>query len=203
VSLPLLECGVARRPRPGNAESGDRHLVEPTPSGVLVAVVDGLGHGREAGAVATLAVATLERFAHEPLDSLFERCHRSLEGTRGVVMSAARFDRLEGTMTWLGVGNVEGVLLRAARTAGPARERLLPSRGVVGGSSAALRAATVPVGRGDTLILATDGLDGGFADLAAPSDHPPQRLADRLLGLYGRAEDDALVLVARYAGPGE
>jgi len=57
----------------------------------------------------------------------------------------------------------------------------------------------LPVSPGDTLILATDGVRGGYLDLVAVSD-PPQQLADQLLAEYGRGTDDALVLVARYLG---
>ena len=42
---PWIEWGVATRALPGQAESGDRHLVQRFPDGVLAAVVDGLGHG--------------------------------------------------------------------------------------------------------------------------------------------------------------
>ena len=44
----LIEWGVATLALPGEAQSGDRHLVKPVGSTVLVAVVDGLGHGAEA-----------------------------------------------------------------------------------------------------------------------------------------------------------
>src|SRR5256885_6028210 len=85
----LIEWGVASLALPGEAESGDRHLVKPVGTGVLVAVVDGLGHGAEAAAAAQAAVAALERHATESPVPLIERCHRALQGTRGVVMSVA------------------------------------------------------------------------------------------------------------------
>src|SRR5216684_973838 len=49
---PLIEWGVATLALPGEAQSGDRHLVKPVGSSVLVAVVDGLGHGAEAATAA-------------------------------------------------------------------------------------------------------------------------------------------------------
>src|SRR2546427_4142817 len=78
----LIEWGVASLALPGEAESGDRHLVKPVGTGVLVAVVDGLGHGAEAAAAAQAAVAALERHATESPVPLIERCHRALQGTR-------------------------------------------------------------------------------------------------------------------------
>src|SRR5205823_2688246 len=133
-----------------------------TQDGALVAVVDGLGHGAEAADAAKAALRSLERHAHEPILPLIRNCHRSLAGTRGVVMSVAVFDARAETVTWVGVGNVEGVLLRAQATTILGRESLLLRGGVVGGHLPALAAALIPVSRGDALIFATDGIRSDF-----------------------------------------
>ena len=196
---PLIEWGVAARPLQGEAASGDLHVVQALSNGVLVAAVDGLGHGPEAAAAARSAVLTLEGYAHEPVISLIKRCHESLTRTRGVVMSLASFNALDNTMTWLGVGNVEGALLRADDTASPARESILLRGGVVGYQLPALHASILLVTRGDVLILATDGIRGGFAEDVTLSD-PPQQIAEQILARRASGTDDALVLVARYLG---
>jgi GTP cyclohydrolase III len=61
----LIDWAVATLALPGEAESGDLHLVTSVASGVLVAVADGLGHGVEAATAARAAVTALERHAHE------------------------------------------------------------------------------------------------------------------------------------------
>ena len=58
MAMPF-EWGLAARALHGQAESGDLHLVAPFAGGVLIAAVDGLGHGSEAAAAARVAVATL------------------------------------------------------------------------------------------------------------------------------------------------
>src|SRR2546425_10541347 len=85
----LIEWGVASLALPGEAESGDRHLVKPVGTGVLVAVVDGLGHGAEAASAAKAAVAALERHAAETPAPLLERAPPALKGTRRAVRSGA------------------------------------------------------------------------------------------------------------------
>src|SRR5260370_27692776 len=95
----LIEWGVATLAHPGEAQSGDRHLVKPVGTSVLVAVVDGLGHGTEAATAAQAAVAALERHATESPVPLIERCHRALHGTRGAVMSAAVLGRPDRSRT--------------------------------------------------------------------------------------------------------
>ena len=114
-------------------------------------------------------------------------------------MSLALFCAAGDRMSWLGIGNVEGVLLRAAQGPKPMAETLLLRGGVVGHSLPPLRASTLTAGRGDLLVLATDGVKPGFARGVTPSD-PVQRLAESILGRFGNDKDDGLVLVARYRG---
>jgi hypothetical protein len=199
AASPFIECGVALRQFSGQDESGDGYLVESHPDGVLVAVVDGLGHGPKAAEVTNVAIAVLEGNADKPLDFLFERCHRELAGTRGVVMSLASFSLRDGRMTWAGVGNVTGLLLRADSQAERARETLLPRGGVVGYRLPSLYPVVISVAPGDALIFATDGLRSGFTE-DVPLKDAPQQIAEHILEHYGRGTDDALVLVARYLG---
>src|SRR5204862_2676535 len=129
----LIEWGVATLALPGETQSGDRHLVKPVGSTVLVAVVDGLGHGAEAATAAQAAVAALERHATESPVPLIQRCHRALQGTRGAVMSVAVFARPERSMTWLGPADVEGLLLcgDGAPPTASTRPSLVKSSGIV------------------------------------------------------------------------
>src|SRR6266568_1077231 len=137
-TAPLLHWGVATLALAGQRESGDLHLVKPVDGGAVVAVVDGLGHGEEAAFAAKTAVRTLERYVHEPTLSVLQRCHEALKGTRGVVLSLASFDATRGTMTWLGVGNVEGVLQHADWSERSARATLVTRGGIVGADTGVL-----------------------------------------------------------------
>jgi phosphoserine phosphatase RsbX len=201
VSAPLIEYGVAAAMLGGQSTSGDRHMVKPFADGVLVAVVDGLGHGEQAATAADLAVRTLETYAHLPLVSLVTRCHDILRHSRGAVMSLASFSARDCTLTWLGVGNVEGVLLRGTARGLPGQESLLLRAGLLGKQLPRLSAATVPVSTGDILILASDGMKSDFASDVNISGRA-QTIADRILARHAKATDDALVFVSRYLGDG-
>jgi phosphoserine phosphatase RsbX len=199
ISEPLVDCGVAKFILPGQGESGDRHLVCRAGKGILIAALDGIGHGEEAANAAEAAISILKANAEQPVISIVERCHEKLRSTRGVVMSLAFIDLEHGMMTWLGIGNVPGVLMRAGAQKGSAQEVLLLRGGVVGSQLPALQAAVLPVAKGDTLAFATDGIRGEFVeDLSALES--TQRAADRILKQYGRGNDDALVLVVRLTG---
>jgi negative regulator of sigma-B (phosphoserine phosphatase) len=196
-----IEWGVASRALPGQSTSGDLNVVKSFPDGVLVAALDGLGHGEEAATAAAVAAATLEGHAEEPVKTLVQRCHDALRRTRGVAMSVASFNVSCGLVTWLGVGNVEGVLLRRNFTRAVAEVPLLLRAGVVGFHLPSLDVEVVPVSAGDTLIFATDGIHSDFARGLA-RNNPPQKAAEKILARHARATDDALVLVARYLRDG-
>lgn len=193
--MDAVEVAVATRVRAGQPVSGDRSIVVRGESAVLVGVVDGVGHGARARAAATEAAREVARAGDEPLPRIFARVHELLAGTRGAVMSVARI-ALDGRVSWLGIGNVRGVVVPAADIGSP-RADLLLVPGILGRDLPALRPDEIELRRHDTLILATDGVRDAFAERLRP-DAPP-RLAQRLVAGGGDA-DDALVLVARWAG---
>ena len=194
-----IELGVAGVPLPGQSICGDQYVYETFASGVLLAVVDGIGHGPEAAAAAEAACVILRAHAADPVIALAERCHNSLRFTRGVVMSLAAFDLKHNLLTWLGIGNVQGFLRRCGLQIDAAEELLLLRAGVVGSQLPSLRASVLPVVPGDTLVLATDGVQSGFAPRIALAE-APLRAAQSILDGYNKGTDDALVLVARYQG---
>lgn len=193
-----IEWGAAGRALGGQAESGDLHLVEVFETAVLIAVLDGLGHGSEAALASRLAAATLRDHLGEPVTVLVERCHAALQRTRGAVLSLAVIEGQGREMTWLGVGNVDGTLFRA-NPAGRQRESLPHRGGVVGYQLPVLRANTLPLAPGDTLVFATDGIANSFTS-ESPLGWNPQDAADHILRKYGKDTDDALVLIARNSG---
>ncbi len=198
TTLPV-ECGVSTQMLGGESELGDAHVIVPYEGGVLVAVIDGLGHGAEAAQAAKMAVSILEDHAGLPLIELVNLCHKELRKTRGAVLSIASFDISRDSLTWIGVGNVEGALFRADGSAVPAKESLLLRGGVVGYQLPPLRTATIPIFPGDVLVFVTDGIQGSFHEEALLG-LDPQEAADTIMFGYGKYTDDALVLVARYVG---
>ena len=181
----------------GEAESGDAHLACASRDGVLFAAIDGLGHGSTAAEVSRIAIEVLRRSVSEPLDELLVRCHHALRPTRGATMSLATFNTYDATLSWLGVGNVEGVLLRADRSLYD--EQLLLRSGVIGLHLPRLQAAVHTVHRGDVLVLVTDGVASDFA-LTIDMTLTPKEIAEGILAKSRKGGDDALALVARYRG---
>ena len=173
-----------------------------TGRGALLAVMDGAGQGAEANQVAHMAAAIVGEHASEGVIPLIRLCHERLMGTRGAVISLISVDGIENTITWTGVGNVGGVLLRSG-IFGPDAYASIPLQpGVVGYRLPPLQAAVTPIARGDLLILATDGVRRDFVR-AFSLDDEPGSIAEYISLNYPRGNDSRLVLVARYLGHNE
>jgi hypothetical protein len=183
-----VEWGVAARCRRGEAANGDAAVVTLLPDGVVVAGIDGLGHGIQAAHAARTAAEVVRASPSPDLAALVQRCHVALRGTRGAAISLAFLSAGGSGMTWLGVGNVEGRVL-----SGDPRARR-PK-----GSLALVSTATLEVRPGDVLVFATDGVQAAFAD-SLDTSGSTQAISERIMADHGRLLDDALVLAVRYLG---
>jgi phosphoserine phosphatase RsbX len=194
-----IEWSVASRARPGEAVSGDLHVIVPTRDGALLGVIDGLGHGEEATAAARMAAAVLEQHAQEPVVTIVQRCHRVLQRTRGVVLTLISVNAADNTLSAVGIGNVEAVIVRARANGRLRAESILLRCGVVGYQLPELQASVFPLEAGDVIVLATDGMREDFVDLVRPADSPA-KLVDTIVSQKYRGTDDGLVLACKYLG---
>jgi negative regulator of sigma-B (phosphoserine phosphatase) len=196
----VLERGVAGLAHEGEGRSGDLAVFVPSARGGLVAVIDGLGHGDAAADAAEAAAEVLRREVERPPQELLDNCHSALQRTRGAVMTLAWFDLEQPAMTWTGVGNVEARFVRAGDTGDARHASPVVLGGVVGFNLPQVRLGTIPLERGDAVVLATDGVSADFSASLA-SDVGAQELAERVLERHGKGTDDALAAVVRYLGP--
>lgn len=197
---PEIEWGVATRCRRGEAMNGDLSVVTQLPDGALVAAIDGLGHGLEAARAAGTVGGVLRDTASHDLVSLIKRCHTALKGTRGAVISLAFLSSTRSTMSWLGVGNVEGRLMSGVPSATRTKGSLVVASGLPGHELPEVSTATLDLRPGDILVLATDGIAPTFADSLDVSGSP-QAITERILHEHSKPRDDALVVAVRYLGP--
>jgi negative regulator of sigma-B (phosphoserine phosphatase) len=193
----VLELGIAERAIEGEYRSGDRAVLVAYQGGALAAAIDGLGHGGDAADAAAAAAEVLSAHPDDDPAHLIEACHQALSRTRGAVMTLAWFDLEAGRLSWTGVGNVEGRLVHASAGIGAPTEGALTKGGVVGYNLPEIRVTSTALERGDVMVLATDGIDSGFAE-AITEGGTAQDIADRILAEHGKAADDALVVVVRY-----
>ena len=189
----LIDVAVAARPHPNETVNGDATAVHWVAGVCRVAVIDGLGHGREAAHAAARAVDALDAHPNLVPAEAIRLCHTALVGTRGAAMSVARLDPVRRELIYAGVGNIEAHLWHPAR-----RERQISYRGIVGSVLPTIRSFTLPLDADWTFILHSDGVSARIdPDVLTPRPPwEPQVLADAILARYARASDDAIVVVA-------
>jgi anti-sigma regulatory factor (Ser/Thr protein kinase) len=190
------EVGVFGRALPGEQVSGDDAMFARRDDTLLCAVVDGLGHGPEAQAAARTATGALRAHEALPVLELVERVGRGLANTRGVSLAVARIDRGTSTLEHGGIGDIQTHTYRAGSS-----ERFLSSAGVLDARSMPRRLTLhrAPIERGSVLVLFTDGVKSKMSlqeEFELLREHPIV-IAQSIVERFARAEDDALVLVAR------
>lgn len=204
----LFDHAVATSPLRGESESGDTYVVRSSNGFGLVAVIDVLGHGKEAAVVARQATQALKAGPILSVEQHLINCHAVLKGTRGAVMVLACLDGHAGRMTWSGVGDAEGVLIRATDTdrndhlKGPNKHNVVhvPTRpGIVGSMLPITYLTSLDLAVGDILIMTTDGIKDGYVKDVDITDDL-QHIADNILSSHSKDHDDSLVLVLRWKG---
>ncbi len=193
-----VEWSMVRRPFPGHNKCGDRYFVEYHGNNLLMAVIDGLGHGTEAAKTGKIAISTLQDYSHNPnLTKLVQYCHKELRHTRGVVMSLASITPSTRELSWIGIGNVNGVLIRPDKMGTDSVKYMRLNRGVVGLQLPSLTVKKYSYANNSLLIMNTDGVKNDYTnsiDSHSSTDH----IAKNIISNYSYNTDDALVLTARF-----
>jgi hypothetical protein len=185
-----FEVGVFVRPCDGEAVAGDAALALELSSGVLMCLVDGLGHGQDAAAVALAAIRHLKAHPAAHVAAVLGGLHECLRGTRGAAIAVAFADAADGSVAWAGVGNV------VARCLGSRVRTYHSLDGIVGVRYRTPRIERACLSPEDVFLLYSDGV---------PQDFPPptvagtmESLARRVVLDHGKTYDDAACLALRY-----
>ena len=194
ASFPVT-VAVAARPYPGETVNGDAWQVDWHGPVCRIALVDGLGHGPQAAIAALAALAALaDEPALDPVDAV-HCCHDALKGTRGAALLVVSIDVSRGQLVGAGAGNVEARLCQDGEA-----KQLMTDRGIVGSVLPRVRPVEMALAPDWLLLMYTDGIKKRF-DAASQFEAAPDgnQLAQTILNEWGRATDDATVLVVQPA----
>ena len=189
-----LAFGVATRPRQAGADNGDAFVIKQWAESALAGIIDGLGHGSFAHRAAQAARQYVESHFDRPPGQIFRGVGRACRGTRGVVMALARFDWERSRLTFASVGNIEVRVFPSTRPF-----RFIIRRGVLGVNAPNAVVTEHPWPPDHLMVLHSDGLrtHWGWDDLPGLADQPAPALAQELLRLLAKEDDDATVIVVR------
>lgn len=189
-----LEYSQFVRSRHGQPVGGDAVVVQTLDEGLFVAIVDVLGHGKEAHELARQITQFLERNASPCVADVMLQLHEHLKGSRGAAAGLGFFNAETGQFAYCGVGNT------VARALGAREQRLVSRDGVLGQNMRMPREEDLLLTDADTLLLYTDGVRTHFE-----LKEYPQLLTDALeivvktvVERFGKPHDDAACIAVRY-----
>lgn len=188
-----LDVGAYARAAEGHQVGGDRALVLLGDQYYLLAIVDVLGHGPEAHQLATRIESFLRENLNDSPLTLISKLHQQLRGSRGAVVSLARFDMATCDVCYVGIGNA------VARILGPRHHHLLTKEGVLGHTLRSPREEHLHLSERDLLLIYSDGVSSHFE----PTDYrqiyydPADIVAREVIRRYGKPHDDASCIAMR------
>jgi len=189
-----LDLGAATRPYPGMRVNGDAFVIWRGHETALTSVIDGLGHGEHAHRASQKARDYVKRHVDQSLPAMFRGVGRACRGTRGVVMSIARFDWRQRQLEFAGVGNIE---VRVFGGTDPFHYVI--RRGVIGCNAPAPVVTERQWEPESTMVLHSDGLRTSWSwrDISHLVAGSATEMAQGLLRALSRDTDDATVVVVK------
>ncbi|HDJ37950.1 MAG TPA: hypothetical protein ENF24_02005 [Methanosarcinales archaeon] len=185
-----MKIEVITVPKEGETENGDAYFVSETEERITLAVIDGIGHGRDAHLASQMAVECLEKYCDRDLDYAVRKCHETLGKTRGAVLAIACITDCE--IRFSGVGNIAAMGLSAG---GIGESRFTSMSGVIGRNLKVVKTFSYPYREGDTIIMHSDGIRGlNITNYDISRDL--RELGEAILS-DNRVDDDSTILVAR------
>ena len=158
-----------------------------------VVMADGLGHGVKAYEAAVAAVKTFTGNEGIRPVAYLSRAHDALRATRGAAVAIANIEVNAASVTFAGVGNIAGVIVRADGR----QHGLVSNNGTAGAEMPSVREFRYDWHSGETLVMHTDGIRTrwNLADRAALARSHPAVIAAVLHRDFRRGRDDATVVV--------
>lgn len=187
-----VEAAARLRPHRGERVSGDTAVLRWVGDLVLVALVDGLGHGPSAAAIAARADEALAAVTVTDVSAVIASVHEALRQTDGAAAAIAVIDPKDCSYRAAAVGNVRIRLMGSKDT------RMEWTEGTLG---ARYRTPTPRTGRlaADTLLMYSDGISDRFElkDYPGVKADAPGIAARNVVERFGKDYDDASCLVLR------
>jgi anti-sigma regulatory factor (Ser/Thr protein kinase) len=197
AALPAsMRLGAIVVPKAGEQVSGDGWLAQPHADAVLIAIVDGLGHGAGAREAAAAALDIVAARKTAECAATLQRIHDGIRHTRGAAGAVLYLRRGAATFTFAGVGNISAVV-----ATGSAQQHVLSSNGTLGHQATTFREYHYPWAPDATLVAHTDGLSGHWTLDRYPglTERHPAVIAAVLYRDFNRQRDDVTVLAVQEA----
>jgi phosphoserine phosphatase RsbX len=175
----------------GEHYSGDLAFIRELDTVTFLAIVDAAGHGRSAYTVVLEVEKILTETDVRDLMALISRLHERLKGGPGAVVIAGYLNRENLEFTYVRIDDSHG------RIFGARGRSLQGQAGMLGHAIPTPEIFCDTLGRGDVLVVCTDGIAERFdlANIPGSLTASASDLAPRIVEKYGKGHDDATCLV--------
>jgi anti-sigma regulatory factor (Ser/Thr protein kinase) len=189
-----FEVGAAVTAMPGEQVSGDAWAFRRHPTGGVLMVADGLGHGPDAAAAAQKAVRVMRECQSCSPIQLAEYVHQALASTRGAAIGIADIAIETKQVAFVGIGNVSASVMT-----GGASRPLVSHYGTAGLTAPRIAEFHCPMTLPAIVILHSDGVSSNWqiGDYAGLEQEHASIIAAVINRDFRRGRDDAAVAVAR------
>ena len=191
---PRVAVGAVCAAVTGERVSGDACSVADVGQTTRILVADGLGHGVDAEAAASKAVAVFDADHRSGVGEVLEAIHRALRSTRGAAVAIAEIDPDRRTLRYAGIGNISGSINGRDGT-----RNLVSHNGIVGHAIRRIQEFSYELPPNATVVLHSDGLRSRWTLDGYPGlmRRDPTLVAAVLFRDFERGRDDVTALVAR------
>jgi anti-sigma regulatory factor (Ser/Thr protein kinase) len=189
-----INISVISRPYPGNKVNGDAYYIKEGNNKVIIALIDGLGHGIGAHEAANTAKKLIEENNYKNLQELLLSIDKGMKGSRGAVIGMCIINKDTQSFQYGSIGNVELRYIINNKT-----QKFIASNGTLGISlNNRFKIQESSYEKGGILVMNTDGISNKweYNDYKAIPLSNPGFLSNMIFRHFARNNDDATVLVA-------
>lgn len=176
-------------------EAGDGFHICKLENGLLVTIIDVLGHGEKAAQLARKIETFLDDIGSADIDWTMRQAHEFLTGTIGAAMTMVFFDSAKLKGYGLGVGNT------LIRHLGDKGMSFHAQAGIVGETLPNLRHFEFEFSDDSTFLLTTDGVKENISqtELEHANGKAVDYISSYFIESFSKPFDDATVIVVRFS----
>lgn len=175
-------------------EAGDGFYINELESGLLVLIIDVLGHGPKAAQLARQIEVWMEEYISTDIEWTLRQLDKRMLGSLGAAMTLVYFDKNKGHAYGFGVGNT---LMRHIGDNGGSYSA---QAGIVGELLPNLRPFEFEFNNDDTFIFTTDGVKENLSseEISYAQGKAVGHLSSYFVESFSKPFDDATAIVVRY-----
>jgi anti-sigma regulatory factor (Ser/Thr protein kinase) len=187
-----IRYSIFTRSKIGENFNGDNYFIKHFEDRSLISVIDGLGHGKEASIASKKAVIYLSENYYKELDDIIRELHKFLKHTRGIAISLALINETNGTLDYIGIGNVMTKVFNS-----PQPIRPINYNGTVGKALRSFKTLSYSWRVGNIIIMTSDGISTRYdvENGQISLNQHPMLIAKKIFDIYNKKHDDATIIV--------